>query len=95
LIGWEGSPARRAVDGRADDIALDACGLELPAGQPSVARGSLVRWSRRVCKSVSLVSVVSLRTSTQGTARRCVPTVPTRAAMPSGMAGKALPAADA
>ena len=42
----------------------------------------------------TLVSVGSPRTSKQGTARRWVPTVPTRAAIPSGMAGKAFPAAD-
>ena len=37
LIRWEGSPSRREVDGSADDIALDACGLELPQGKTSIA----------------------------------------------------------
>ena len=36
-VGREGSPSRREVDGRADDIALHACLLELPQGKPSLA----------------------------------------------------------
>src|SRR4029453_17096455 len=37
LIRREGSPSRRKVDGRADDIALDPGCLELPQGKPAIA----------------------------------------------------------
>ena len=37
LIGGEGRPSRREVDGCADDIALDACCLELSEGKPAIA----------------------------------------------------------
>jgi hypothetical protein len=37
LLCREGSPSRRAVDGRADDLALQACLWELPQGKPSIA----------------------------------------------------------
>jgi len=101
LIRRQGSPPRRKVDGSADDIALHPCCVELSEGKPPIADQGFVvcqllvsplEQARRT--SVSRVSVGSLRTRRQGTARRGVPTVPTRAAMPSGMAGNAFPAAD-
>jgi hypothetical protein len=45
LIGREGRPSRREVDGRADDIALQACLLELPPGKPSIAAQGFVSLS--------------------------------------------------
>ena len=48
LLGGEGSPARRAVDGCAHDIALDACGLELPEGKPAIADQRFVGRQLRV-----------------------------------------------
>jgi len=36
-IGGENSPARREVDGRADDLALEPGRLELPEGKPPIA----------------------------------------------------------
>jgi hypothetical protein len=45
LIGREGRPSRRAVDGRADDIALQACLWELPPGKPSIAAQGFVSLS--------------------------------------------------
>jgi hypothetical protein len=96
LIHGEGSPSRCEVDGCVHDIAWHASVLELRQGKArsqtqasSAARRSLVYWSRRRCMAASLVSVASPRTSTHGTASRCIPTVPMRAAIPNGIAGNA------
>ena len=48
LLGGEGRPSRREVDGCADDIALDACCLELPEGKAAIADQRFVGRQLRV-----------------------------------------------
>src|SRR5207244_9795767 len=48
LRHWEGSPSRRAVDGRADDLALSPYRRERPAGTPALADQRCVGRPRRV-----------------------------------------------
>jgi hypothetical protein len=48
LIGRERRPARREVDRRADDIALDADLLELAEGKPAITDQRFVDGKLRV-----------------------------------------------
>ncbi len=63
LRGGEGSPARRAGDGCAHDIALDAGGLELPEGKPASA-------DQRVGGRQLLVGLLEQAELSSGVARR-------------------------
>jgi hypothetical protein len=68
-----------------------------PRSQTTASSSASRAWtvgSRRVCQVAALAAGLALRTRRQGTARRGAPTDPTRAAIPTGMAGNALPAAD-